>query len=568
MSDVQEKEYVPLYKDLDIKWHPASHPTEGNEVVGLYFLRNEEGYAVRCYQSDGKIWSFPENLEDWLLEQDDRIFFTDGIDRELDSVVKWLGEDYCQKLIDGYDVSVSGVLIGYHGCLTTRIAGGKSLRRIWQLKPFYPSYMTPEYDDCYGVQARGQRLVKLFGDLGLPMSFTSCGSVLASMAPLPFDSAPKDVSELAYNCYHGGWIESFKLGHFSKAYDYDLASAYPSEIAHLYSCSTKCGSWYECNSFIQEALYGFAYCHITLDVTLPFSPIMVRLRAYMSHSGSQAVRVIRNPVGSWNGWLTKDEIEFIVRNWLGNVEVIYGKWFIPHKYEQPFLPLVSGLNQMRQFGKSIGDKLVNYVGKIIPASIQGKMMQSTVINGKRIAGSAFNPVYAATLTARVRLRDAALALDEYDKVLGVVVDGILAREPMCIDRRWKLEYHGDCVIANHGDYDIEGRDTALPLRKVLSDNSSERNYPLRAARYISLTEALEGSCFAEAGRRRPESYTWVRKVGKRRWDKLPHICGDLLENQYDSYPLLVNERAGALMETDNRWQLKDDKEREDIAEEE
>jgi hypothetical protein len=273
----------------------------------------------------------------------------------------------------------------------------------------------------------------------------------------------------------------------------------------------------------------------------------------MSYGGLHAVRVIRNPIGGWVGWMTKDEIEFVVKNWLGDVEILAGVWFIASQYHQPFLPLVSGLNQLRQYAKAHGDKLTNYLGKIIPATIQGKFIQSSIINGERVVGTGFNPVYAAAVTSRVRLRVAEAAMEDSDNMLGVVVDGLLSLKPLPISNRWKLEYKGNCVIANHGDYDITGRDTSMPLKKMLGERENNRDYPLRSARYVSLSEAIEGGSFSIACRRRPESYAWVRKVGKRAWDRLPVTCGDLLTKQYESSPLFVGERAGALMGEEERW---------------
>lgn len=526
----------------------------------MYFIRDEKGYAVKCYQSDNKVWTFPNDLEEFFSYADPRLFFVDGSDRELESVLKYLGEDVCRRIMAGFSINLSGVIVSYHGSLNTRIPGGRSLRRIWALKPFYPTYMTPLDDDCYGVQARGERLVKVMMDNGLPLSLSSCGSILSSLANLPFNEAPADVTEFAYNCYHGGWIESMKLGSFDTAYDYDLASAYPSEAARLYSCSPQHGSWHRIDRYIQEALYGFCWCKINIDLSLPFSPIMIRLRSYMTPGGVHAVRVIRNPIGSWEGWLTKDEIEFVVRNWLGDVEIMNGVWFVPTSYHQPYLPLVSKLNQLRQYGKSKGDKLTSYVGKIIPASLQGKMIQSSLIDGKRLVGTAFNPVYAATITSRVRLRVAEAAFGEYKDVLGVVVDGLLTEKPLSIKGvggRWKLEYKGKCIIANHGDYDITGRDTALPLLTLLDDYRKERQYPLRGIRYVSLAEAIEGNRFDLACQKRPESLAWVRRVGKRNWPDLPHTCGDLLDKQYESSPLFVNEKAKEIKEVVDGWSVKD-----------
>ncbi len=547
---INERDYMPPYEDLKIQWHPSNLSVRPDEVVGMHVVRDNRGYATHCYQSDGKVWIFPRDLQEFFTTSDPRIFFVDGIDRELECILKYLGQEACTTLLQGTSVGIAGVAISYHGGLSTRLAGDRSLRRIWTLKPFYPRYMIPEEDDCYGVQARGERLVKVMLNSGLPLSLHSCGSILSSLADLPFNSSPDKATKMAYNCYHGGWIESMKLGFFDEAYDYDLTSAYPTEAAKLLSCSPRHGSWYEIDNYVQEAAYGFAYCRVSIDISLPFSPIMVRIQSFMTPDGVTPVRIIRNPIGSWEGWLTKDEIEYIHRNWLGEVEVLKGVWFIPTQYYQPFLPLVKELNRMRQSMKGQGDKLAGYLSKIISAALQGKFIQSSIVNGKRVVGTAFNPVYASTITARVRLRVAETALESYEHVLGVVVDGIITDAPLPVSNRWKLEYKGKCVIANHGDYDIAGRPTAAPLMQVLLANEQRHSYPIGGVRYISLGEAIGSNFFEAAGRLRPERYAYVHKVGRRSWIKLPNTCGDLLEKQYESYPLFVGETASGLADTE------------------
>ena len=552
---MKEKEYAPFYRDLKPQWYPTGNLTTPNEVVGMSISRDGEGYATRCFCSDGIMYEFPRDLEKFFKVADDRIFFVDGVSKDLEPIVKYLGEDICTRLVDGFAETVDGVGVTYHpnGSLATRKAGGRSLRHIYSLKPFFPAYMLPEEDDCYGVQARGERLIKTMVQSNMPLKLSSCGAILSAISDLPFHSSPNDVTEIAYNCYHGGWIEAMKLGRFERAYDYDLSAAYPTEAAKLYSCSSKCGAWFESTHYIQEALYGFCYCHIKMDINLPLSPIMVRLRSYMSPSGRYPMRVVRNPIGEWEGWLTMDEIRFISKNWLGIVKILYGKWFVPTRFHQPFLELVGFLQNTRRNYEKRGDKLGKNISKITAASLQGKLMQSFLKNGARVTGNAFNPVYAATITSRVRLKVAEIALENYDDILMIMVDGILSTKPLAVPKQWKLEYEGDCVIANHGDYDIAGRVTASNLREALQKDPWATKYALRSPRYVSLTEAIEGKSFHYAGCHRPEVKAGVRRVGKRNWDRLPITCEDVLTKQYESSPLFVTESIERFHMSDDEY---------------
>ncbi len=542
---MKEKSYVPAYSSLKVQWYPNGNPIAPNEVVGMSVVRRSDGYAHRAYCSDGTVYTFPRDLGTFLDAVDERLYFVDGVDRELEPILKYLGEDVCSALLDGHTVSLGGIGVTYRagGSLSVRKSGGRSMRRIWSLKPFYPSTMLPEDDDCYGVQARGERLVRAMIESGLPMKLTSCGAVLGGMGRMPFHSCPPDVAEIACNAYHGGWIEAMKLGSFDRAYDYDLSSAYPTEAAKLWDCGPKCGSWFHTKQVIQEAIYGFCYCTVRMDIGLPFSPIMMRTRARMTASGRYPVRAVRNPVGDWLGWLTIDEVRFIVKNWLGRVEIIDGYWFVPTRFRRPYSEVIGYLNQVRRHFEKKGDKLGRNIGKVTAASLQGKLIQSFLNRGVRVTGNAFNPVYAATITSRVRLKVAEIALENYDDILMIMVDGILSTKPLAVPKQWKLEHEGECIVANHGDYDIPGRDTALRLRETLEERKSYLDYPLRAPRYVSLVEALEGRSFHVAGWRRPEVLARVSRVGKRGWDALPKVCADLLTNQYESRPLLSSQRG-------------------------
>ena len=273
-----------------------------------------------------------------------------------------------------------------------------------------------------------------------------------------------------------------------------------------------------------------------MDLNLPLSPLMFRLVSRMT--SSHPYRVVRNPVGVWEGWITKDEIEFVVANYLGDVEIEEGWWFEPGGAHRPFSPIVNKLSGLRKQGRKSGDMLVANIGKLMAAALQGRFMQSYVSRGERVVGPAFNPVYAATITSRVRCKVAQVVLDSYEDVLGVMVDGVLSTKPLGLKEGWHLDHTGECVVANHGDYWIEGRRTKRDLRKDLEDYRWQLHYPLRGERKVSLAEGIRSDMFELAGRVSPPSFSRVSKVGKRFWTTHPLVCEDLLTKAFESVPLL------------------------------
>jgi len=532
---VEEKSYVPGFDVLTFGVAKVSKPHEPSDVVGIQVERNKEGYATRAFRSDGVVFDFPEDLETFFSEADSRIFFV--VDRDLEPILKYLGEDICTKLLEGYSVSSGGVQVSYHGSLYTRVAGGASLRKIYRLKPFYWVGTLPDNMDCFSIQMFGERVVKLLVNLGIPLRLNSCGALLGE---LYCRRPPLEVLEAAYNSYHGGWIEMFKLGSFDRAYDYDLAAAYPTEASKLVDLS---GTWVHSRYWVQAAEYGFCYARIRVDMSLLFSPVMFRYRSEMR--GSVPYRSILNPVGVWEGWITKDEIEFLVTNDLGEVEIADGWWYVPAScYSFPFRGMLDTLGRLKQEAKVRGDLVASTIWKLTAASLQGKFMQSNLVWGRWKTGPVFNPVYASVITSRVRLRVAELALQDPDEMLGVAVDGLLSLKKLKVPRNWKLEHEGRCVVANHGDYWMEGRKTKRNLLEDLSKDTLSNAYPLRGERYCSLAEAIRVDGFEAAGREIPEARQRVSRVGKRLWRKLPVTCGDLLSGVYESTPLLP---TGALM---------------------
>ena len=522
---MEEQIYVPEFDSLKFGVRKLGKPHEPNEIVGLHVERGTDGYATKVFQSDGRVYLMPEDLRAFLTTEDPRVFFVR--DRDLEPVLKYLGEEACRQLLLGFGVLYDGVQLFYHSSLQIRVAGGRTLKKVYSLKPFFWPTMLPDDMDCYSVQAHGERIVKLLVGWGIPLRLNSTGSLLGELYSR---AVPYEAAKMAYNCYHGGWIEMFKVGYFEEAFDYDLASAYPTEAARLVDLD---GMWVRSRDWVQAAEYGFCYARIRMSIDLPFSPLIFRRKSVMR--GGVPYRVILNPVGVWDGYIVKDEIEFVVSSGIGEVEIIDGWWFVPRdRVWFPFRAQMENLKKLKEDSKKRGDEVAATLVKLQAAALQGKFMQSNLVRGEWTTGAAFCPVYASTITARVRCKVAEVALQNSDSIIGTVVDGLLSTRRLSVHQGWKLEYAGRCVAANHGDYWIEGRETKRNLLRDLTDYRWSTKYPLRSERFISLAEAIRVDGFEAAGRVAPEAWQRVSKIGKRWWERTPKVCEDLLTNVYTS----------------------------------
>ena len=128
--------------------------------------------------------------------------------------------------------------------------------------------------------------------------------------------------EIAYTSFHAPWIEMLRQGRFKNLHDYDLNSAYPTEVSDLITIDQ--GDWVYSDTFQASAKYGFTYAVIQIFSTY-ISPILMRKE-----------NKLLSVEGTWVGTITKEEIEFINRHELGNVVVLGGWWYFPREINYPY----------------------------------------------------------------------------------------------------------------------------------------------------------------------------------------------------------------------------------------
>ena len=223
------------------------------------------------------------------------------------------------------------------------------------------------------------------------------------------DDMPEDAGEYAYSCCRGNWLEAFQVGHWEKAWDYDINSAYPSEIARLLDIRE--GKWGKSSYFIPEAEYG--YCKGKVTITAPFSPII-----YVSKNLNYT------PVGTWETFLTKREIEFIHKWKLGEFKIESGWWWIPNNRNLILQKHIMGL----QSQKGVATGLSRETIKRIMSGIYGKFLEAR----NNTFGKRFNPVYGAEVEVGNRLKVARFILENHAEshLIHIAVDGVLLDMPI------------------------------------------------------------------------------------------------------------------------------------------
>jgi hypothetical protein len=402
-------------------------------------------------------------------------------------------------------------------------------------------------DDCMAYanesQLVGEKVYKVLTDtIGLhPKTLTSPVSayekeVLCNVDLPTVDDLPSDVAWYAYQTCHGPWMESYKKGHFAETWDYDLRSAYGFQLSKLVDIRQNVGKWIHTTGFMNKALYG--YCHGIVTITSDFSPIIY---SYENAENSFT------PKGSWETYLTKQEVDFINKRELGSFQIIDGWYFVPKvvvtDYHKPFKPLVSSLFQKKESSEEFASGIIKRV-------LSGMWGRTLELRHDRM-GDGFNPVFGAEVECNTRLSvaDFVLRHDLKDNLLSVTLDGVLSSHPaqQFIDNgeigTWKLSSHCPTVVVSSGIVAVRDKQRqgifAVEydwLMESIKSKPKESGYVIKGNSPVNLGKAMMNR-FGDLGKIEERKITLnVGDELKRDYVKYPKCGGDLLENIYESKP--------------------------------
>jgi len=420
---------------------------------------------------------------------------------------------------------------------------------------FSPQYIEEHFDliveyckrDAQLCGALADKLNQAFIQLGIyPRNFISPASIsereFRKSCWMPrVDKLPRELLTYAYNAYKGGWFEVLQRGYFPEVYQYDINSAYPSEVAQL--LDIQYGDWVKSSDYQPKAAYGFIKAEVDIDFC-PLSPIMVRLPS-----------VNYNPVGRWETFITKQEFDYINQH-LGKATVIDGWWFFPWEYTRPFKRKVKHLFQAKREAEAEGEELVAMVSKLLLNSLYGKFFQKNPHREGVKTGQLFNPIYASIICAQVRLKIHQAIKDRAGEVIMIATDSVMTTAPLNLNHGdtlggWRLADQGEAVVLGSGIYTLRGKEIKSRFRGLKATkrfdwfdllqeearNGNSSKITLHLDRAIGLPEALSGdferlACFVSQPRTIDINFDH-----KRFWLKKFNSASEVLSQQHKSAPL-------------------------------
>lgn len=553
-----------------------------------YFAAHKENAAYNMdYDIQACLTYLPFKVRERLAWLNDAVFFVDDIEYR----VRYVRHKFCRVWRDGRPLFICYDMAQFYNCSLDTAAKKLGIERKGQIPVAWYKNMKRWLEDPktredvlnYGMkdarilQEIIDKTVDAFKAAGMkferPFSNASFSQRVFAAA-LTRRGVQKDIDRLAQKAYFGGRIECLRMGHFKKAYYYDIHSAYPSIIANLVATD---GKWIRDLDYVRDdAVYAFVDC--TLMISRPLDEIITGKRKL--RVGPVAYRMKNNrivyPHGIFRRILTLAEYNFC--NKRGYVKAVHK--IVQHcwpKWKYPFKK-VRELYLQRQLNPS-----QSYAIKIVLNAVYGKTAQllkerlpATVAdnNTQWIEGRAYrqkkthkrftNFVYASEITSRIRIK--LLEDIPAEHVISYATDGVFTTVPIeGLDigdglGQWSTpEEVTDLYVIGSGVYqytDAEGRTITkfrgfnprdFNLVDLLKKAKDQKTIPVRVTRNTSLRQSVE----------RPNDLNVLETVkrdmdlnfdSKRYW-AVKRTARDLLHKQFVSdvliyYGRLKLERKG------------------------
>jgi hypothetical protein len=387
-----------------------------------------------------------------------------------------------------------------------------------------------------------KHLRKTLKDMGFnPKKLTSPAAIyeecmLANLDLPTYKDIPEQANQYAYMCGGELWIEAHKIGLFKSIVDWDQISAFPSVIATL--IDTRNCEWVHSKEYVENAVYGYCKGIVTINDDVQISPILLKRQNCVDLS----------PTGTWPTYLTKQQLDFILRTKRGSFDMEDGWWAIEKKSGNYELQnIVRSLIALR--GK---DKLTDFLAKrMATGGLYGKLGEEHDTD----FGKHFNPCWFAEISTRVGIEDCRFIDDHKLQgcLIHIGVDGIMLDQEKLPDdfyltadeqKTWKKAYEGEALISSSGMV-LQGtkRPHGLDLAMVKSMIRQEPDlieYRKPVKNRVTLGEALQGK-FSELGMEVDKMATLSLLVDHDRvFSKLPRTGKELLK-QYSSRPFKIEE---------------------------
>lgn len=378
-----------------IAWLPAG----ARELLAVVGRASYCGYRLRYIE--GKLFEVVRRRRIWRL-YDACQFFGLSLDA---AAVAYLGE---RKL--RHDVTPTGI---YRALLTRQ--GRNTLAE----------YCARDADLARRLYAL---VANALGNLGVPTDHpVSPASLSARYAhtqwPKSLRREPRSLARWGERAYHGGRVEVWRRGYVERAWETDISSAYPAELARLPHPSAL--SWSYTRRIHYDAVVGIYRLRVRVSDRLPAGPFPVVVDGRLIY-----------PIGEWDTyvdlWTLRTLMDIQGVSWIV-YDGVEG-WRIS---DQLAYPWISRVYQLKQESPSI-----RLAAKLLMNGLSGKLVQRDTgwrvdANGYRWLADAqcavspwervgpyYRPIAAAHVTGAVRAKVWRTAMTDPDHVIAISTDAI------------------------------------------------------------------------------------------------------------------------------------------------
>lgn len=308
---------------------------------------------------------------------------------------------------------------------------------------------------------------------------------------------PDGLNEVGFLAYFGGRFETFLKGYFKHIYEYDINSAYPFIIKDLISLDGPIKDITDEKQYDPTCIHAIIECDLYIP-DMKISPYLKQIKGKTYY-----------PTGLIEHcFIIKDEYEYFKHK--GYITKFHkAKMMMPHP-EGDYKPFeyIQELYDLRRIYKDKKnpkyDDSMQQALKIVLNSIYGIMIninvgeildwealfnpdiddilefilignKGCIINKTYTAGNVFMPIWAAEITARVRLMLIKLVEHQEDKVISFATDGIKTHTQLNnvnIDSAtlgaWDFIDYGEGFVVGNGIYYLSDSNTEKKNRKPLN----------------------------------------------------------------------------------------------------
>lgn len=505
------------------------------------YRSSNQGGKVLLEESGGQIelTDDPIKLFEFLLEDySPCIKICWDLDSTVSLILKLLGESVCRKLRETKRAFYPPFSLFYVPEKVFIVNHPAAKMSLYGIEQYYPELPEP---DVEMVQQLG---VKLMGELRkmgmIPTKLTSPIAIydecVMSKLDLPrLKDIPVKAAEFAYRCAARLDIEAHQVGYWEKVWDYDLSSAFPSvakELIDFRECQ-----WVESPEYHPEAIYGYVRCEVTIYDWVMVSPIL-----------RETEDGLISPVGTWEEYLTKGELDFITKWKIGEVKILEGWWAITSRKALK-KPLKIPMEQLLTYKR--GSELQKLLAKRMSTGVYGRMGEDW---GEEF-GPNFNSVWFAEVSTQVRLQVGEFLYSHgigpgdnegYGKLVHIGVDGTMLTEQLDNkDPQWRLAYDGPALVISSGlVYTELTKPKGLKLGEVLAmikEHPRQPYYEKKITRRLTLGDSLAQHRLGDIGKEFDFSVSinLLNQDHDRDFPKLPQTGQQLLNKHYTSKPRRV-----------------------------